>query len=274
MTILADTQFRSIAELARERWGLNLTDRKQGLVANRLGSFLRKSPFADVAEYLEHLKRDADEEDMLVFFDLLSTNVTSFFRERQHFDYLEREFWTPLARGNITTPHRRIRIWSAACSTGPEAYSLAIHAFEHLPDLESWDVKILATDLSNSAIETARAAMYPRKMVEDLDRTLVNRYFLRGSGEQEDMVKVAAPARELVTVRRLNLMDAWPFRGPFDVIFCRNVMIYFDKQIRTRLVGRLYDLLRPGGILAIGSAETLSALETPFRTMQPSVYVK
>ena len=117
MTILADTQFRSIAELARERWGLNLTDRKQGLVANRLGSFLRKSPFADVAEYLEHLKRDADEEDMLVFFDLLSTNVTSFFRERQHFDYLEREFWTPLARGNITTPHRRIRIWSAACST-------------------------------------------------------------------------------------------------------------------------------------------------------------
>ena len=87
-------------------------------------------------------------------------------------------------------------------------------------------------------------------------------------------MRVVAPARELVTVRRLNLMDAWPFRGPFDVIFCRNVMIYFDKQIRTRLVGRLYDLLRPGGILAIGSAETLSALETPFRTMQPSVYVK
>ncbi|MCH8200417.1 MAG: chemotaxis protein CheR, partial [Chloroflexi bacterium] len=122
MTTLATSQFETIAELARERWGLNLTDRKQGLVANRLGSFLRKSPFADVAEYLDHLKRDADEEDMLVFFDLLSTNVTSFFRERQHFDYLEREFWTPLARGNITTPNRRIRIWSAACSTGPEAY--------------------------------------------------------------------------------------------------------------------------------------------------------
>jgi len=122
-------------------------------VANRPANFLRESPFEDATEYLEHLAKDANEEDMLVFFDLLSTNVTSFFREREHFDYLEREFYPPLARQNTTRPGRRIRLWSAGCSIGPEPYSMAMHAMEHLPDLDSWDFKILATDLSNTAIE-------------------------------------------------------------------------------------------------------------------------
>ncbi|MCH8151764.1 MAG: protein-glutamate O-methyltransferase CheR [Planctomycetes bacterium] len=274
MTTLAPSHFEQIAEIAMGRWGLNLTDRKMQLVSNRLAKFLYKSRFNDVQEYLEHLEAEADEEDMLVFFDVLSTNVTSFFRERKHFDYLQREFYTPLAQGNLTTPGRRIRIWSAACSTGPEPYSLAIHAIDHLPDLDTWDFKILATDLSNSAIQDARRAVYPFKMVEDLDRGLLKRHFLRGRGKQAEMVRVAPHVRCLVTVGRLNLMDSWPIRGPFDVIFCRNVMIYFDKPTRQRLVVRLYDLLRGGGLLAIGSAETLSGLDSQFRTVEPSVYVK
>ena len=257
-----------------QRWGLNLTDRKRQLVSNRLAKFLRKSRFENIAGYLEHLENEADDEDMLVFFDLLSTNVTSFFRERQHFDYLEREFYTPLARGDVTRPGRRIRLWSAACSTGPEPYSLAMHAMEHLPDLDSWDFQILATDLSNSAIEEAKIGTYPKKMVDGLDGALVRKYFQRGSGPNEGMVKIAPHIHKLVTVRRLNLMDHWPFLGPFDVIFCRNVMIYFDQPTRAHLVGRMYDLLHPGGILAVGSAETLSGLNSNFRTVQPSVYVK
>jgi len=274
MTTLATGQFERIAEIAMQRWGLNLTDRKRELVANRLAKFLGTSPFEDATEYLKHLANDANEEDMLVFFDLLSTNVTSFFRERQHFDYLEREFYTPLARGNTTRPGRRIRLWSAGCSTGPEPYSLAMHAMEHLPDLDSWDFKILATDLSNTAIEEAKIAMYPKKMLENLDGALVRKYFRRGDGSNEGTVKIAPHIHKLVSVRRLNLMDPWPFRGPFDVIFCRNVMIYFDQPTRARLVSRMYDLLGPGGILAVGSAETLSGLNSKFRTVQPSVYVK
>ena len=274
MTTLAPPQFARIAEIAMGRWGLNLTDRKRQLVSNRLAKFLHKSRFNDVQEYLEHLEAEADEEDMLVFFDILSTNVTSFFRERQHFDCLEREFYTPLAQENLTGPQRRIRMWSAACSNGAEPYSMAIHALEHHSNLESRDFKILATDLSNSAIEDARRAVYPYKMVENLDRGLLKRHFLRGRGKQAEMVRIAPHVKRLVTVGRLNLMDPWPLRGPFDVIFCRNVMIYFDKATRQRLVARLYDLLRGGGVLIVGSAETLSGLDTPFRTLEPAVYVK
>lgn len=178
------------------------------------------------------------------------------------------------ARGNTTGPSRRIRLWSAGCSTGPEPYSLAMHAMEHLPNLDSWDFKILATDLSNTAIEEARIAVYPTKMLENLDGALVRRYFRRGTGSNEGMVKIAPHIRNLVTIRRLNLMEPWPFRGPFDVIFCRNVMIYFDQPTRAHLLARMFDLLRPGGILAVGSAETLSGLSSKFRSVEPSVYVK
>lgn len=274
MSTLTPGQFKKIATIARDRWGLDLTDRKQTLVANRLTKFLRSSPFEGVEEYLDHLECDATEEDMLAFFDLLSTNVTSFFRERAHFDFLEREFYTPRSRGNLTAPGRRIRIWSAACSTGPEPYSLAMHAIEHLPDLHEWDFKVLATDLATSALSEAKRAVYPSSMVDALPKDFVQRYFLRGKGSRSGFVKVMEHVCELVTICRLNLMERWPIKGPFDVIFCRNVMIYFDRPTREELVQRMYDLLHPGGVLAIGSAETLAGLNTNFRTAQPSVYLK
>ena len=274
MSTLATSEFRHIAEVAKDLWGLNITEKKRGLVSTRLSKFLRKSPFDSVSQYLDHLKNEADEADMLVFFDLLSTNVTSFFRENQHFDYLEREFYTPLARGNLTLPGRRIRIWSAACSTGAEPFSMAMQALDLLPDLSSWDFQILATDLSNSALATARSAVYPEKMLEKLDSDLVQRHFLRGKGSQQDKVKVKDAVRKFVTLKQVNLMDSWSFRGPFDIIFCRNVMIYFDHDTRERLVNRFLKLLRPGGVFVIGSAETLAGMNTPFQTVQPSVYVK
>jgi chemotaxis protein methyltransferase CheR len=272
MTTLVDGQFRRIADLAKELWGLSLTERKRSLVSNRIQTFLRSSRFRSIEEYLEHLRRDADEQDKLMFFDALSTNVTSFFREAEAFAYLEREFYTPLSRGTIALPGRRIRIWSAGCSTGPEPYSLAIHAREHLEDFESWDFKILATDLSTTALQTARTATYPREMVERVERALVLRHFV--AERRDGPVRVADHIRRLVTIGRVNLMDAWPFRGPFDVVFCRNVMIYFDKPTRQRLVQRIHDLVRPGGVFVIGSAETLSGTGTAFRPVQPSVYVK
>jgi len=274
MTMLATSQFQRIAAIARERWGLCLTEKKLPLVSNRLASFMLHSTFESVEKYLDHLENDADEEDRLVFFDLLSTNVTSFFRDRPHFDYLEREFYTPLARGNLTTPGRRIRIWSAACSTGQEPYTLAMNAVESLPDLRSWDFKILGTDLSNFAVEQAKAGTYPVDKLDGISPELVRKHFVRGNGSGKDQYTVAPHLRSLVTISRLNLMDPWPFKGKFDVIFCRNVMIYFDSKTRRELVLRFHELLRPGGILAIGSAETLAGLNTPFTAAQASVYVK
>lgn len=273
-SLLKKSEFKRVAEIAKSNWGLNLTEKKIELVDNRLRSHLRKTTYNSIGEYLDHIENEADDEDRLVFFDILSTNVTSFFRERDHFDYLEREFYTALNRGNLTLPGKRIRFWSAACSTGPEPFSMAIHAMEHMDKLSGWDFKILATDLSNTAVEQARKAVYPEKMLEKVDQSIRGKYFTKITGEQQNSYQVVPEIRKLVTIARLNLMDSWSLKGPFDVIFCRNVMIYFDKKTRHDLVMKFYDLLRPGGILAIGSSETLAGYQTPFKTVQASVYIK
>ena len=142
VSVLQDSEFQLIADFAKKHWGLHITERKRMLVENRLSKFIRKHGYDSVKSYLDHLQNHADDEGRLVFFDLLSTNVTSFFRERQHFDYLEREFYSGLARGNTTRPGRRLRLWSAACSIGAEPYSMAIHALEHLPRIDKWDFRI------------------------------------------------------------------------------------------------------------------------------------
>lgn len=271
MSLVTESQFETISRIARDEWGLHLTEKKVPLISNRLSKFLRQSAFEDVDAYLAHLADNPGEDDMLVFFDLLSTNVTSFFREIQHFHFLERELWTPLAKGHLTRAGRRIRIWSAACSTGPEPYSLAIQAMQLMPELEKWDFKILATDLATSALETARDATYPEAMVEKLEPATLRDFFVRNG---DGTVTVNPDVRKHVTIRRHNLMDALPVKGPFDAIFLRNVMIYFDKPTRESIVQRMQRVLGPGGILAIGSAETLSGLDTELRMAQPAVYIK
>ena len=272
MSTLTESQFESIARIARESWGLHLTEKKIPLISNRMNKFLRRSGFETVDAYLTHLADRPTEDDMLMFFDLLSTNVTSFFREIQHFHFLERELYTPLARGTLTRAGKRLRLWSAACSTGPEPYSMAIQAMQLMPDLAEWDFKILATDLSNSSLDTARAATYPLAMVEKIEARTVREYFTTDA--EKRTVTVRPEARRHVTIRRHNLMDNLPVQGPFDAIFLRNVMIYFDKPTRERIVQRMERVLSPGGIFAIGSAETLSGLDTTLTMAQPAVYVK
>lgn len=267
---LTTPQFERIAALAKARWGLSLTPAKRQLVTSRLSAYLRRAAHGSVEAYLRHIETAASEADLLEFFDLLSTNVTSFFRDRAHFDYLERELFTGLSRGSITLPGRRLRMWSAGCSTGCEPYTLAMLAHDHLGSLEGWDVRILATDLSNYAVAEARAASYDADVVRDLPVDLLGRHFQR-SGPRWT---AKAHLRRLVRVAQLNLMDPWPMKGPFDVIFCRNVMIYFDAPTRRRLVERFASLLRPGGILAVGSAETLAGMTAGLRTAMPSLYVK
>ncbi len=272
--MLSKTQFEEIAEVAQRLWGLHLTDKKMQLVSSRLQKFLRKSPFTSVDEYLLFLQNGATDSDRLAFFDLLSTNVTSFFREMNAFHYLERELWTPLSRGNLTLPNRTIRIWSAACSTGPEPYSLGIHAHENLTPFDQWTVKIHATDLSSSALQKAQRAVYNTDMVSSLDKAMIRRHFQQGKGARAGDVRVAPHIREMVTFDQVNLMDTWRDQGPFDVVFCRNCMIYFDRDTRCQLIDRFHKVLRPGGILVIGSSETLAGSDTKFETAQPSVYVK
>ncbi len=273
MLDIAPDTFQRITDLAKRRWGIHLTERKLPLVANRLTNFLRRTgKFRSIDEYVQHLEADAGEEDMLVFFDVLSTNVTSFFRDPQHFHLLERDFWTPLLRGVRPANGHRVRLWSAACSVGCEPYSMAIQARELLEHRQDWDVKVLATDLSSKALSAARRAEYADSVVARMDPGLRERHFDRTQGPDGPMWRVKDATRSMVTVRRLNLMEEWPFRGPFDVIFVRNVMIYFDRDTRESLVRRLAKYLRPGGFLAVGGAETLSGLDVPLKPVAASVY--
>jgi len=269
---LTDRQFEQIRSLAAERYGLHIKDEKRDLVNARLTRHVTRHRYGSVDDFLHHLMEHGTDEEMLELFDILSTNFTSFFRESAQFDYLEREFYTPLARGNVTRPGRRLRLWSAGCSSGCEPYSMAIQAHELLPDLDTWDYRILATDLSTTALQTAANAVFPDTTIQTVDAELVKRHFLRGTGASAGQVKVAKHIRDLITIQRLNLHDPWPMKGPFDVIFCRNVMIYFDTPTRHRLIRRFHRLLRPDGILAIGSAETLAGCDVPFEPVQPSTY--
>lgn len=265
---LTTTEFDRIAVIAKERWGLSLTAAKKQLVTSRLSAFLRKSSFADVNAYLRHLEHEADEKDMLVFFDLLSTNVTSFFRDRAHFDYLERELFTALARGNITLPQRRLRMWSAGCSTGCEPYTMAMVAHDSMQNLDGWDVQILATDLSNYAVQEARAGVYEKDNVKDLPKDILARHF----DQREGGWAVKPHLRSMVRVGQLNLMDPWSMKGPFDVIFCRNVMIYFDAPTQRRVLERIHAVMKPHGLLFVGHSENFTDSKDLFRLRGKTIY--
>ena len=268
---ISPTEFRTIATIARQRWGLNLAEHKLKLVEGRMNGFIARSRFDSVAEFIGHLQGNPTDDELLEFFDLLSTNTTSFFREMGHFDYMRDEMyplWTSPGRP------RSLRIWSAACSNGAEPYSLVIHLLEHLPDAEKWDIKVLATDLSNGALAYAKEACYTLKDLDGMPPALLKRHFKRVDTNGDRTMCVAEHVRERVAVHRLNLLEPWPMRGPFDVIFIRNVMIYFDLETRTHIISRMTPLLAPEGRLFIGGAETLFGMEVGLHTMVPGVYAK
>lgn len=277
MSVLTESTFKRIAEIARRRWGLSLGERKMQLVANRLTSHLRKSGGGEIEDYVSRLERNPTEDDMLVLFDILSTNVTSFFRDPAHFAFLERELYSGLAKGTLALPGKHLRIWSAACSIGAEPYSLAMQALELLPASAGYDVKILATDLANKALVGCREGIYTEGQLSGLSPERRARFLVKaepkpGSGEPRWRVK--DEVKRLVEVRRQNLVEPYTGLGPFDVIFLRNVMIYFDRETRREVVLRMHGVMRPGSILAVGSAETLSGLDVPLKAAAPSIYLR
>lgn len=277
MSALTETTFKRIAEIARRRWGLSLGERKMQLVANRLTSHLRKSGGGEIEDYVARLERNPTEDDMLVLFDLLSTNVTSFFRDPAHFAFLERELYTGLAKGTLALPGKRLRIWSAACSIGAEPYSLAMQALELLPASAGYDVKILATDLANKAIVGCREGVYTEAQLSGLSPERRAKFLVKAEpkpGTGEPRWRVKDEVKRLVEVRRQNLVEPYTGLGPFDVIFLRNVMIYFDRDTRREVVMRMHGVMRPGAIIAVGSAETLSGLDVPLKAAAPSIYIR
>jgi len=265
---LSKREFEQFRQLAYEKFGLDLRSGKEELVSARLGKKIRELHFRSYREYYEHVLEDQTGEALAALIDALTTNHTSFFRESAHFDLLRETILPPLRdRGQIS-------IWSAACSSGEEPYTIAFSAIEELGDLAFSKIRILATDISTRVLASAEKGVYPAARFESMHGLQMRRYLLRGQGRWNDWYQVKPEIRRMVEFRRLNLMENFAQLGPFPVIFCRNVMIYFDKPTQQELVRRLAGRLEPGGYLLIGHAESLNAIEHPLRYVKPAVYRK
>ncbi len=268
---LTDGQFEAISTLVGKLCGINLHQGKKELVKARLTKRLRRLGLADFDDYIEYIRSDQSGDELISMLDALCTNLTHFFREEQHFQYLGGQVLPQLA-AKAAGSARKLRIWSAGCSSGEEAYSIAITVAENLPNLLLWDVGILATDLSSSAMKIARKGIYDAKRLGTVHPEWWTKYFDILDSSPRRLYRVKNSLRSMMHFDRLNLMEPWPMRDPFDVIFCRNVMIYFDKQTQAKLIDRFWHLLSPGGTLFIGHSESLAGIQHRFRYVQPTVY--
>lgn len=264
---LTPAQFSRVAALLYDHCGIAMRPGKEGLVRARLAKRLRKLSLPDFESYLGLVGDNPSHAEFREMVDALTTNKTSFLRERAHFDYLRDEVF-PTLRNSV-------RIWSAGCSSGEEPYTLAMLMLDHAQTSPVQDMRILATDISQRILTTACAGTYAADLMVDLPPEWQRRYWIRSKQGGDAETFTATPAiRNLVKFARLNLMEHWPMNGPFDAIFCRNVMIYFDKQTQQRLVERFWSLLRPGGHLFVGHSESLTGTSHRFRYVQPAVYVR
>jgi chemotaxis protein methyltransferase CheR len=251
----SDKDYRRIAALIQVDAGIDLGSAKAALVYSRLAKRLRALGLHDFESYCDLVEAPEGETERTEMLSALTTNVTRFFRERGHFDHLERHVLPALTAQ--ARKGGRVRIWSAGCSTGEEAYSLALSVLAVDPDAHQLDIRILATDIDRSVVATARAGVYPSQSLAEVPAPLRNRYFRRAEGG-ETSYRIAAEARALVGFRRLNLHGDWPMRGQFQIIFCRNVVIYFDAQAQQALWRRFVEQLAPQGWLYIGHSERVA----------------
>ena len=274
--VLTERDFRKISKLVYEHCGINLHDDKKELVRARLTKRLRKGNFKTFSDYIKHVLEDKTGNEFSILVDSISTNVTSFFREGQHFEFLQKRFLPSLLERKRKSRDFRIRTWSAACSSGEEPYSIAITLLDAVQGQGRWDIKVLGTDISTSMLETAQMGVYDKQRIEPVSPMQRQKYLLPSHTNKQRVFEVSKSLRDIVIFRYLNLMEDWPINPPggVDIIFCRNVMIYFDKPTKSRLVNRLWNLLAPGGVLFTGHSESLTGIEHKLRYIQPTIYAK
>lgn len=264
---LSDEVFGLFQNLIYTIAGIKLNSQKKGFLSSRLLRRLKKLDINSLHEYYRRVKDDSDE--LVEMLNCISTNTTHFFRESHHFEFLKNKIMPELLR--IKSSEKTIRIWSAGCSTGEEPYSIAITLCEALGNIRGWDIKILATDISTKVLDKAKNGIYE---YSDMPEDIVCRYFLRGDSENGRRIKVRDFLKDMIRFRRLNLKDGtYPFKRKFDVIFCRNVMIYFDEHIKRYLLSMFYDHLADNGFLFLGHSETMIGQER-FKPVYITVYRK
>lgn len=272
--VINEKEYNLFARLILEKSGIDLGSDKKELVKARLMKRLRFYGFRSFRKYYEYLMNDSSEDETAELLDAISTNVTSFFREKQHFDFFSQESLPKIVSRKSNERSNKILIWSAAAATGEEAYSLVISLMEGLEDPSSWNLKILATDISRKSLAAAQNGLYSGEKIQQVPSILRAKYFIKESGSA-DSYRVKDELRQIAVFRRFNLIsDTFPVRLKFDAIFCRNVMIYFNKSSQEILINNLYNCLFPKGYLFIGHSESLIGINNPFVNLAPAVYMR
>ncbi len=269
---LNEKLFKNFSRLVFEQSGIYLTDEKKELLNARLGKRLRKCGFDSFESYYDYVVNDKSGEEIIQLLDSVSTNFTSFFREKGHFDYLSATVLPELIK-NAAAQHK-LSFWSAACSSGEEPYTLAIVLNDFFANKPGWKCSVLATDLSTKVLNIAQNGVYDRNRIASLSPEILRQNFRKGTGKSSGYVKVKDHLRDMITFQRFNLMHRFTWPEPFQVIFCRNVMIYFNKKTQEELVAKFYRCLQPGGYLFIGHSESLSAIKHSFSRVAPTAYQK
>lgn len=263
--MFTDTDFEQVRSVIYQHAGISLNPGKRDMVYSRVARRLRATGFRSFADYLDHLEVESDEWQLFV--NALTTNLTSFFREPHHFPVLAEHVKKAHALRRAT-----VNLWSSACSTGEEPYSMAMTVVDAFESFKP-PVRILATDLDTNVLEQAARGVYPADRIAKIPERDVKRFFLRGKGGNQGMVRVRPELRELVVFRPLNLLSPdWPVRGPLDAIFCRNVLIYFDKPTQYTLLSRYHPLLSQDGLLFLGHSESVAHAADLFRLLGKTVY--
>jgi len=275
-TEINDKEFSLFQRLIYNESGINLTPAKRELLKSRLMKRLRERSLTSFKEYYRYVtEEDTTGEELVSMLDCISTNLTEFFREAAHFDFLSEKVLPVLLENKRKKREKKIRIWCAGCSTGEEPYTISMVLAEHIEQLYEWDIKILATDLSTRVLKKAMQGVYAKDRLRGIPLHMLNTYFEKGEHNFKDHYQTKDFLRNMIVFRRLNLTDeTFPFKGQFDFVFCRNVMIYFNKQTQTELVSKFYKHLAPDGHLFIGHSESLAGTETRFRYVRPTIYQK
>ncbi|MDP2904571.1 MAG: protein-glutamate O-methyltransferase CheR [Methylovulum sp.] len=261
--------FNFLRKLSNQYSGIQVPDERFDMFYSRLSKRIRKLGLRDFKEYCQYLNDHPDLE-FTEFINAITTNLTAFFRENHHFDYLRDTVIPELLIRNKST--QKIRVWSAGCSTGEEPYSIAITLMENVP--ANWDIKILATDLDTAVLRSAAEGVYADERVAGIPETRLKRWFMRGKSSQSGQVRVNPQLQKMISFKQLNLMQEWPMNGPFDFIFCRNVLIYFDRETKIMLAKRYAQILADRSWLFIGHSESLNQLSTELELVACTSYRK
>jgi len=272
--ILSEADFQRVSDMVYRYCGIDLHDGKKQLVQARIAKRLRLGGYQSLSGYLNRVISDASGHEFAMLIDAVSTNLTSFYREPDHFQFLAETALPELMRQGQNQHGGRMRLWSAGCATGEEPYTLAMTVLDAIPNASRWDIKILATDVSTHVLGIAQAGFYGKARLEALPAGYQQRFFRSCTVDGDKGFVVAPEVRQMICFNHLNLMENWPFTGSFEFIFCRNVMIYFDKPTQQRLVNRFWDILAPGGVLFTGHSESLTGIEHKFQYVRPTIYGK